>query len=471
MTGSELELEREQTRAWKAETYQAMRGFNLVKTQNAILRSSLTAHQKWSLVAIIDHWSRKKPIPWPGIETIAALAGISRRSVMRALGTLETAGAVRIWKRRNRPNLYDLSAVREWCEAHPRTVSHTVSGFASGFASPEGPQPDVTIQDGEPNEADSVGHTPSREDDASLTPGVVPGSHPPGATGAPTGCLGDTRRDRQVLKSQGREPTISPGGESSSPSLSSSSASRDPKKRLPRDNATLELERFYCDQYRSSRGTHYYPKGKPDAKSRAALKSLHEDLGLEEAKRIIAVTFQNAWASQNRCLPWEIFADRMKLTRGMEVGIDRAELAGIVDASALGFKLRLPTDQELRLQESTGGEDLALIEQARAGTTRLNPAWLFEHGFNPENTGWLQEKYAMDQWAAVKYAHNDITPRWKMMVGSLDRKAICQMLFAAMIRPSHPHWKDLSIWRSKEGRADALKWEREYVDTVEKKSA
>lgn len=429
-------------RAWKLGVIERMQGFNLIKTIRAIHRSTLHKHAKSTLLAIVDFWSRKRPVPFPSVAKLSACTGLCEKSTKRAIVALEKAGILVVFRRSNRSHRYDLSAVRAWCEAHQHPL------FAD--SSPE----DVSKASGE------ASAKPLSHDEKGLkTEGGGYASPPRGvrqSDGEASGGYESPPKEPRSLKEPKRQPHSSgkpDNGSSSSPSK---------KERAPQDNATLLLEDLYCDFYEKASRRSYYSgtraaQSKQRARARKAFKSLHEALGVEDAKLAITAAFEREWTAANRSAPWEILADAKKL------------LLPDYDAGDAEFRLRPSTDHELALQSRISGKDREIIEKSRAGEYNLNPAWAFERGFNPENSGWLQSAHAQNQWAAVQAARGNITPRYRAMVVNFSKKEICHMLFMASIRPSTPGYASFSLWCTKDARAEVEQWIRDW--DAERKSA
>lgn len=82
----------------------------LMQAQRAVFSSSLGSAEKLVMLALLDHWSRAEPYPYPGIDRLAQWTGLGARTVRRTIGVLEQSGALCVRREVGRGNRYDLGA-------------------------------------------------------------------------------------------------------------------------------------------------------------------------------------------------------------------------------------------------------------------------------------------------------------------------------------------------------------------------
>lgn len=83
----------------------------LIGAQRAVFESALSSTEKLVLLAILDHWSRAEPSPFPGVKRLAACSSLSSRAVLTAIKSLEAKGALRVTRTNGKSNAYDLGSV------------------------------------------------------------------------------------------------------------------------------------------------------------------------------------------------------------------------------------------------------------------------------------------------------------------------------------------------------------------------
>lgn len=81
---------------------------NLLDATRAIFASSLPPNDKLVALALLNHWSRARDT-FPGVGRLVAWTSLSRRSVLRSIGHLETTGAVKVDRKAGLANRYDLT--------------------------------------------------------------------------------------------------------------------------------------------------------------------------------------------------------------------------------------------------------------------------------------------------------------------------------------------------------------------------
>lgn len=79
----------------------------LLKAQRAVFLSALDAPARITLLAILDHWSQRKPCPYPSLDRLAQWTALGRRTVVRAVKRLADAGALQV-KHAGRNSVYTL---------------------------------------------------------------------------------------------------------------------------------------------------------------------------------------------------------------------------------------------------------------------------------------------------------------------------------------------------------------------------
>jgi uncharacterized phage protein (TIGR02220 family) len=82
--------------------------WNLLEAIRAVFASSLSANEKLVALALLNHWSKNRET-FPGVGRLVTWTSLSRRSVLRAIGTLEALGAIRIERKVGLANRYDLT--------------------------------------------------------------------------------------------------------------------------------------------------------------------------------------------------------------------------------------------------------------------------------------------------------------------------------------------------------------------------
>jgi hypothetical protein len=445
--------------------------FDIGGTRRAILRSNLRGPQKLVLVAPLDFWSRKRPRPWPSIPRLAADTSLGERTVQKALGELEAAGVVVVSRRKNKSSRYDLSGIRLACLLRPLDLHREWAEKQL-----------AAISDGIPGGIQADSGNPRHETSQAVTPPqmaeVVQELHQGGAGGASQNPLGvhQVPPKSPILSEvpKGSAATLSATGVAANDPPSAAVAQKGsrkekkkPEAKSPRDGSTIELEAFYGDHYMTAKHVRWSGASKPDPRARRAFKDLIAKVdGLEAAKGVVAVAFADEWTVQHRILPWEILTDCDK-HRGIES----------VKADEIEFKLRASTEPELRSQLTVRDDHRHYVDFARAnrlahpdgGTIRR--AWLFHHGFNPENCNWLNEDdWSQTEWALWRAAQGVVTPRFKALVSHSDRKRLCRLTFAQGWTPvDHPR---AVLWStSKQSLAEAKLWFAEWEAEQKAKSA
>lgn len=94
----------------------------------AVLESELSSKEKLVLIAILNHWSKASPQPFPSADTLARLTSYDERSIRRTIKSLAEKGAMKVIPTAGRPNRFDLTPVFDG--ALPRTESHPHPGQA-----------------------------------------------------------------------------------------------------------------------------------------------------------------------------------------------------------------------------------------------------------------------------------------------------------------------------------------------------
>src|SRR5690606_34492725 len=82
--------------------------FDLLAVQDRIWESELRHPEKCVALALLEHWSRNGRV-FPGIDRLAKLTSLGRRTVIRSIGVLEDCGAIRAAHTRGKPTEYDLT--------------------------------------------------------------------------------------------------------------------------------------------------------------------------------------------------------------------------------------------------------------------------------------------------------------------------------------------------------------------------
>lgn len=68
--------------------------FNQRKAVRAVFGASLRPSEKLVLLCVIDHWSKRFPVPFPGLATLATETGQQRRTVIDAVRSLVARGVL-----------------------------------------------------------------------------------------------------------------------------------------------------------------------------------------------------------------------------------------------------------------------------------------------------------------------------------------------------------------------------------------
>src|SRR5690606_28509260 len=74
----------------------------------AVFRSELGRIEKLLALALLDHWSRAASEPFPSIARLAEWTSCDRRTVMRALRSLEESEVIRVRRRNGLSSTYEL---------------------------------------------------------------------------------------------------------------------------------------------------------------------------------------------------------------------------------------------------------------------------------------------------------------------------------------------------------------------------
>lgn len=76
-----------------------------------IMEAAMPANEKLVLLAIASHYNgpKRKCIICPGIERLAAMTGLSGRSVERAFAWLKSNNCISVRRRKNNSNIYSLN--------------------------------------------------------------------------------------------------------------------------------------------------------------------------------------------------------------------------------------------------------------------------------------------------------------------------------------------------------------------------
>lgn len=246
--------------------------FNLLKTQRAILRSAYDANQKIVLWALLDHWSRKSPVPFPSVETLAADASLSERAVQYAVDALEKDAVLGVSRRHNKTNRYYLANIRLACLRHPNPKR-------------------VEWAAKELHKLGATDSTPAGNDSRVFdAPAELPGVqevHLGGAGGAPQNIPGvqevRPKEPSLSLRDQKKEPTL--GDEKiARESVSISTAKKE-------STGYQAVKQAYVDGYRSVNGE----EPAFNDVDHKALQQLLKNQGTEKAERAIRSAFADAW--------------------------------------------------------------------------------------------------------------------------------------------------------------------------------
>lgn len=127
--------------------------------------SEATLADRLVLIAIANHADGRGWNAWPAVDRIAVEARVDRRTVFRAIETLEAAGELTVKRRPGRPNIYGITALMGWQDVTPQGVADCHPGVTStpkrgGRMSPE---PSVTVKEpgavvGFPERCPKCGH-------------------------------------------------------------------------------------------------------------------------------------------------------------------------------------------------------------------------------------------------------------------------------------------------------------------------
>ncbi len=238
-----------------------------------MLKSTLTAREKLTLIALLDHW----PDCRPSLVRLAAYTSTSRRRVIDQLQALAHRGIISIERRPNTSNRYHLQP--GWENHVPEGVTLATDAPSSDVASPPEP-PEVVTQCHLPSDAASP------PQGRSVTP-LVTQCHLPSDTASPKDLKRRSQRSKQVkvLRSARNEPA------SSSPD-------------------SKQLWEVYFQAYERVRGQKpVFDKSEASRAGKAFNDLLSKAQGLDPAKRVITNAFSDEWTAANRCQPWEILAD------------------------------------------------------------------------------------------------------------------------------------------------------------------
>jgi DNA-binding MarR family transcriptional regulator len=85
--------------------------------------SEATLADRLVLIAIANHVDGKGWNAWPAIGRIASEARVDRRTVFRAIETLETAGELTVERRTGRSSIYGITAIMGWQDVTPQGVT------------------------------------------------------------------------------------------------------------------------------------------------------------------------------------------------------------------------------------------------------------------------------------------------------------------------------------------------------------
>jgi DNA-binding MarR family transcriptional regulator len=427
----------ETERRWRARVKASMVGFiarpgRFYQALHAIHRSNLSGNARQVLIAILDKVSTKGPIPFPSVAELAAATDRGTTTVKAAVRELERGGIISTRRRWNDSSLFDVSALNAE-ESKVRQLLGVETTQAEATLGPDNSDPRRQASD-----AGSPGDHQTASEGRQASPNdPIPN---------------DSRDDASLPAGAGTKPLIS------SSAAPSSKASAPKRKRAPKDAKTLDLENHYCRRYHEKKGVawHGLKDPKTEAQARIAFKSIWQGCAdLAEAKAVIDAVFANPNKAEKYCAPWQIYQDLSNLRgKSLVVGFD----AGISC-----FPLRGATEAELQAQAKIAGEDLATIQQCQRGECRLNPAWLFDRGLNPENTEWLnRDDNAVNQWAIGLYAkHRILSPRMRAMLSDVvNRKQWHDIAFDACITPdSYPAFV---LWNTTETKQQAKRWLAEW---------
>jgi hypothetical protein len=441
---------------------------DLMDTQRAIFESDLPTLDKMVLLGLLSFWSRESPLPFPPLPTLARRVSCTVRGAQKALGRLKEAGIIGVRYQKNEPNKYAVSRVYRECLKRPAPWLQ--------YRKPP-PDGDLGFIDGQHESAPVITGQPGLLTDADgkidqVVNDVRVGGEPGSGDGEPGSGpeVNDVRPKKSTKKpneeSQGRNHNIpapsGTGSGSSSPPPSEVRKKKQKETQHPRDTGTLELERCYADLFFAKKGVAWPGATTPDARARRAFKDLIGKVGsLEGAKHVLAVAWDRDWVAKNRCLPWEILGDCSKY-----VGEEAPT------ADELSFRVRAPTDEELAKQLSVTTKNRELIAHLRNNQlrhpdpdTEIRLDWLFEKGFHPENCAWVNaSEWAQNGWAVWQAAHGNITPRFRMMASTSDRKAIAEMMFRLGFEPNRSPKNP--VWcASRAALGEAQGWYEKFAET------
>ncbi len=127
----------------------------ILRAQRAVFDSDLTSPERLVLLAVLDHWSRKSKVPFPGVAALATKTALGRSTVMRAVRTLEAKGAISVERRHGVSNHYSLAERFNPGEpVSPRDQSHSET---SSTVTP----PPVSPRDHHQSHGDTLSNQPS----------------------------------------------------------------------------------------------------------------------------------------------------------------------------------------------------------------------------------------------------------------------------------------------------------------------
>jgi hypothetical protein len=66
--------------------------FNLRDTRRAVFKSRLRPNERLLVLAVLDHWSKRRPVPFPGIARLVKWTGLSRQTVVTLIAGLFDKG-------------------------------------------------------------------------------------------------------------------------------------------------------------------------------------------------------------------------------------------------------------------------------------------------------------------------------------------------------------------------------------------
>ena len=120
------------------------------KVIRAILNTpELNKDEKAVCVAIASHMKKETDHAWPGLDRIAYLSGVSRRTVQRRIDDLVRDGYLRIVKKATgRSSTHYGFIVASWCHPDTSTVEVSLKGRSGVRRAPLGRQGDTRMTEG-----------------------------------------------------------------------------------------------------------------------------------------------------------------------------------------------------------------------------------------------------------------------------------------------------------------------------------